>query len=1364
IRILFNITNVLGYNGTYEYYIIADFDDPSPTITVGDGTENFEDGTIADPSTSISFNSNEIITSGSQRYSWEDYFTFFDSSYMSHNYYPDDYSNTWTMDPLNMYNAFPSSITTKELWDNWNLNYDPSQTTTSFNNGSLSSQIIDGYNVFRTSSIQPENTHLWWETDNHETIYAVDSADNTRLWKTTDKGANWNLITTRSKNIARAYPDRTNGIIYFVDCEYDGTTSYVWSLTLSDDSITEVDSIPDDVYDVFLIGNDVHVSYAVPTYVVETGIIRPDGDGSPLEWTNTGGGYHFEDVNDAIVQPSTSNPDGNRIQTTSQTYPAEEEEFQMTTIDISGYDSGIVREITVWVYTYRGVRTELYIKGNKPGTTSYVYTPSPLAVWDWASATFSGLSLSQADLTDFEVTLLHSPYGVASGHNRIINVLYAEVKFEGDVDDTKDDANISIKNLTDETSVSQYIGTRTGRSYDIGQVVVVGTDAYFLLKWSDENVELWKYDSSGGTIAQQLNVQTDFGPNANLPPVNQRGLSYDENNIISFVLDFGPNANYYHTYSISGDAFTRGSEYDIVLPLNRNTASGAMEKAFGVFEYKVYYIDIGGILTMLDTPNLDASIIAITENFLMTSNGKLYERLESFADITKTINDDFLNRYDLGYPNYKKLTDITTEFDYRFVIDNINFNDFAEFTIDGNKFSLTKDGQWHPFSEVIEFDSTLKDSFDVMFNISNGFLELDNMEYEYNFKLLDINDHILLQQDFEIDFNEEEMLLPLRNFRNIEFLIYNSYTFTSGTDGNIYYNTYGRTDKLEIIYKIKANGQWYSSIYSTNLADSGIKYFNVSQFMLDNRLTIFQDFAVEYIIIGNNSNLTVNSISLNCSTYQRQLQEFYRIIDNEIGTVSEWILFNSSANTITILDDFGELPGNFTIEYKVIDRADNVGINPTYNGVYDYIIYSEEKPVTLSDDNIDLNSVDFDERKLSFTADFGGIINLDAYINGFLYGTQAVNIGGNDYELSFGTNNDYETLIGYSQSLISPSIYSNINPLNRISWEVEKDDYFAAVKHVLVDEDIVIINPITYNATANLDLEHLYDRGFGLLDYARFREAYYYNETTGEKIALTRDLDFTINERGNIQFPEYSVLHDLYNYISDVQGGIVRFDYAASDIYDQLMLYNADGFYINFAMPAVYYDHTTVEKLIISFHDAEGQTFSKIYYDLDFREYFLDAVKAQYETNIFGLGEMMEIPLYIDINEIDLPNPNVQFDLKMLESITFTISDSERWPGSFIQDFEDYSVMNLPYQRVGILDLKLYNLISDSIEVDDDDYVSSEVVFKAPDYYNYYAKSTFKIKRLDIEFTDLKVYSYNEEIFDGSTVDIEYSDYIELNY
>ncbi|GAJ21998.1 unnamed protein product, partial [marine sediment metagenome] len=130
----------------------------------------------------------------------------------------------------------------------------------------------------------------------------------------------------------------------------------------------------------------------------------------------------------------------------------------------------------------------------------------------------------------------------------------------------------------------------------------------------------------------------------------------------------------------------------------------------------------------------------------------------------------------------------------------------------------------------------------------------------------DNSDHILLQQDFEFEFTEENDLKQFKDFKNINFLIYNSFYFATSNDGKTYYNTYGRTDKLEVIYKIKADNTWHSYIYSTSLSDYGVKCFNVTQFMWDNSLARFQDFAIEYVMTGNNSELTVNYASLNCST------------------------------------------------------------------------------------------------------------------------------------------------------------------------------------------------------------------------------------------------------------------------------------------------------------------------------------------------------------------------------------------------------------------------------------------------------------------------------------------------------------------
>ncbi|MHA2031283.1 MAG: hypothetical protein ACW99Q_18045, partial [Candidatus Kariarchaeaceae archaeon] len=699
------------------------------------------------------------------------------------------------------------------------------------------------------------------------------------------------------------------------------------------------------------------------------------------------------------------------------------------------------------------------------------------------------------------------------------------------------------------------------------------------------------------------------------------------------------------------------------------------------------------------------------------------------------------------------------KFDYQFT-NYTTYPDLAKFYYETAGSNLIKDGSWHTFSNTYQFDSSTANDFDIKFEISNGELELNNMEYNFTFLCLNNSDNTVLQQDFELYFNQEDELRVFRNYLGIDFLIYSSFNFTPSQDGLVYHNTYGRTNKLEIIYKILANNVWHSSIYSTNFAESGEKYFNVTQFMRDNRLTIFQDFAVEFVIIGNSTELTVNYVSLNCSTDIKYTGEFYRIIDNVMGTVSDWVSFNSS--DISILDDLGDLPVNFSIEYKVIDFEENEGINSTYNNGYNYIIYSEEIPITLSDDNIDLNSDNNREIMFADTGQFNNVENLDVFINGFRYGTAYLDNG--FYKVSFGTENSKDNLLTYSDSLLSNNTFSNINPQDQISWEIKDKNYFAVVKHVLLEDSIVITNPIALEYLKVFQIDHLYDRGFGLENYIEIKDVYYYDNNSKQKVSPFNEADYSISTEGLVEFPEVSFFHTLFENSSSVLDNEIYFEYYGSEFKKQFSLSNADGFFINFTMPAIYYEHTTIQQLKISFNDIIGNSFVKSLYDIDLRQYFLESVKSQYEVDIFGLGKMMTIPIYLSMDEISLLDPYNEFDFTKLKSISIIIEDSERWPGSFIQNVDDLTVLNLPYQRVGILDLKLYNLISDTMIVDENGFINSTIMFKAPGYHNYFAQSVFKIKRLNIEFTHLKAYVYNNEITQGNTVHVEYSDYLELNY
>ncbi|KKM48230.1 hypothetical protein LCGC14_1557850, partial [marine sediment metagenome] len=106
--------------------------------------------------------------------------------------------------------------------------------------------IMSLYELYRfkalgiTSAKIPQNTHLWIETDSAGTIYAVDSADNTDLIKTTDKGDNWATIANRSKTIRALWHDVSNGIIYAIEDDRGVDDITVWKITLSTDTVAVI--------------------------------------------------------------------------------------------------------------------------------------------------------------------------------------------------------------------------------------------------------------------------------------------------------------------------------------------------------------------------------------------------------------------------------------------------------------------------------------------------------------------------------------------------------------------------------------------------------------------------------------------------------------------------------------------------------------------------------------------------------------------------------------------------------------------------------------------------------------------------------------------------------------------------------------------------------------------------------------------------------------------------------------------------------------------------------------------------------------------------------------------------------------------
>ena len=132
------------------------------------------------------------------------------------------------------------------------------------------------------SAKKPISSNLWWETVAGG-LYLVDSGNDKHIFYSSDKADNWSQIdidpsdssgdnVSRDHTIRSGWHDRPNKIIYFVDCDNDGTADDfdVWKLDYSasesSPTVTEIGTSPAPnqansvyVHDIFMIGVNVYV-------------------------------------------------------------------------------------------------------------------------------------------------------------------------------------------------------------------------------------------------------------------------------------------------------------------------------------------------------------------------------------------------------------------------------------------------------------------------------------------------------------------------------------------------------------------------------------------------------------------------------------------------------------------------------------------------------------------------------------------------------------------------------------------------------------------------------------------------------------------------------------------------------------------------------------------------------------------------------------------------------------------------------------------------------------------------------------------------------------------------------------------------
>ncbi len=155
-----------------------------------------------------------------------------------------------------------------------------------------------------------------------------------------------------------------------------------------------------------------------------TGYIDPNGDGTNVSWTSTGTSFYTE-IDEAVRQPTTPT-----ISDYIDGYFTDTPTIFMRMSSLTNVDT--VSQIDVWIYhndtTPGQVSAQLY--DDDETTTRSSAAAFPQTTTDtWSSVTFSGLSLTQAQLDSLSIWLTSDRNGGGGRSQQIIYAMYAEVTY-----------------------------------------------------------------------------------------------------------------------------------------------------------------------------------------------------------------------------------------------------------------------------------------------------------------------------------------------------------------------------------------------------------------------------------------------------------------------------------------------------------------------------------------------------------------------------------------------------------------------------------------------------------------------------------------------------------------------------------------------------------------------------------------------------------------------------------------------------------------------------------------------------------------------------------------------------------------------
>lgn len=245
--------------------------------------------------------------------------------------------------------------------------------------------------------------------------------------------------------------------------------------------------------------------------------------------------------------------------------------------------------------------------------------------------------------------------------------------------------------------------------------------------------------------------------------------------------------------------------------------------------------------------NMAIDVLRLDYDYIKTSG-------DISAEIEKNINfPSFLDLYDSD-GKYQKLFNITTSFQYKFSND-ISYSYFAYYDSE----SLNTDGSWHSYSDMFIYDSQSSGGFNKTFNITNGLLELKNINYTIWFickgSSIDLYQLLTVDNQFDITDYHSEVGISIINI---------TYSFINTTDeyiGN--YSNGIDSSQLRIQYNLEGKDTgWHTYNYTTNSSESLEKTFNAT-YNLDNDFSdTLKNYTVDFYLLGNSTELTLYNISL----------------------------------------------------------------------------------------------------------------------------------------------------------------------------------------------------------------------------------------------------------------------------------------------------------------------------------------------------------------------------------------------------------------------------------------------------------------------------------------------------------------------